>query len=192
MTDEPTTSHRSAQIGRRAFLGFGAVAALTASVSVPFGAQAASLASPPRRLSLLNTHTGERLAAEYWVKGRYVKDALRQFNHLLRDHRTDTVHPIDPELLDLVHTLQARLGTRTPIHIVSAYRSPQTNEWLREIGNGVARNSYHTKGMAVDLRLPGRETRLLHKAALRQRAGGVGYYPDSDFVHVDVGPVRTW
>ena len=182
------------ELARRSFLRFGAAAAATTAVSLlaPGQADAANRIAPPRQISLLNTHTSERLTAEYWSRGRYHRDALRAINKLLRDHRTDAVYPIDPELLDTVHALQARIGSRNPLHVISGYRSPESNATLREVGSGVAQNSFHMRGMAIDIRAPGLDTRMIHRAALRLRAGGVGFYPQSDFVHMDVGPIRYW
>ena len=181
-------------LGRRDFLRFGTAAALAASALVPD--EALAVPSPGgirRQLAFINQHTGEHLAAEYWVKGHYRAEALRAVNRLFRDHRSGAVHRIDPRLLDLVYALKRKVGARGPFHIVSGYRSPQTNNMLIEGDHyGVARHSYHIKGMAVDLYLPGYSLSRLHKAALSLRAGGVGYYPDNGFIHVDVGPVRRW
>lgn len=193
MTDAKSPSHRSGLLGRRDLLRIGMAAAATGAVLLPEESEAAMRALPPRFLSLLNLHTGEHVRTEYWAKGRYQKEGLRTIAHLLRDHRTGAVHTIDPRLLDLLHTLQRRVGTRGAVHIISGYRSPESNAWLRERdGSGVAQNSFHMKGKAIDLRIPGLPLRHLHRAALSLRAGGVGYYPESDFVHVDVGPVRHW
>jgi uncharacterized protein YcbK (DUF882 family) len=192
MQDEREDTRGMPDAGRRSFLRFGATAAAAAALFNPLDALAANRMAPSRQISLLNTHTGERLSAEYWSRGRYQRDALREINKLLRDHRTDSVFPINPELLDLVNAIQSRIGRRAPLHVVSGYRSPESNAMLYEASNGVARNSYHMKGMAIDIRAPGFDTRILHNAALRMRAGGVGFYPQSDFVHVDVGPIRAW
>ncbi len=173
----------------RAALGLTAAAA---TMMAPEESEAA-LRAPPRQLSLVNLHTGERISAEYWSKGRYQRDGMREINRVLRDHRTGAVHAIDPKLLDLVHALGRKLGSRGPIQIVLAYRSPESNALLREAdGSGVAQNSYHMQGKAIDLRVPGLAIRHLHRAALSLRGGGVGYYPESNFVHVDVGPLRHW
>jgi len=194
MSTEDDRSDSGAPIGRRGFLRLGTAAAVAASMFHP--AHAFALPRPGslhRRLSFFNLHTGERLSADYWVKGHYLSDALHAVNRLFRDHRTGAVHRIDPRLLDVVYALQKRVGAHGPFHVVSGYRSPQTNNMLIETDHyGVARHSYHVKGMAVDLRLPGFSLARLHRAAMSLRAGGVGYYPDSDFIHVDVGPVRTW
>ncbi len=149
-------------------------------------------AASAREISLYCLHTGERATVEYFDRGRYQVDALRAVSHLLRDHRTDEVHPIDPSLLDAVHRVCRTLGTRSSLHVVSGYRCEATNEWLRAEGYGVAEHSYHTRGQAMDFFLPGRSLRDIRRAALRTVDGGVGYYPASGFVHVDTGPVRTW
>ena len=149
-------------------------------------------AGPGRQVSLVNLHTGEKLTAEFFRKNSYVPDALRALSRLVRDHRTNEVHPIDPKLFDLLAALQAKLGTREPLQIVSGYRSPETNDLLRRLNPGVAEHSYHCKGQATDIRYPGPRLSHLHSAAVSMNAGGVGYYPSSDFVHVDVGPVRQW
>ncbi|MGQ9365997.1 DUF882 domain-containing protein [Azospirillum sp. A39] len=149
--------------------------------------------APTRHLHLLNLHTGERLQGDYWSKGQYLRSGVRAFSRLLRDHRTGEVHPIDPRLFDLLHQLQRRLGFRGPVHVISGYRSPATNALLREADtDGVAKFSYHMQGKAIDLRIPGVPLRTLHRAALSLRSGGVGYYSSSNFVHMDVGPVRRW
>jgi len=148
---------------------------------------------PERSLSLFNTHTGERLKkVVYWEQGSYIHDALENLNHVLRDHRTNEIYPIDPMTLDLMAAISRKVGAKQPFEIISGYRSPQTNRALRKSSTGVAKNSYHMQGKAVDLRLPGTPLKALRKAALNLRMGGVGYYPKSDFVHVDSGKVRSW
>ena len=175
--------------GRRRFLLGGAAAAF-ASIASP--AMAALNRKQFRSLALDNLHTGEKIKVDYWVDGRYVRGALHRVNFNLRDFRTGAVHPIDPQLLDLLHALQRMLGTRAAFQVISGYRSPETNAMLREESSGVAANSLHVQGMAIDVRLPGRSLRSLHAAAVRLERGGVGYYPRSDFVHLDVGRVRYW
>ncbi|WP_448207910.1 DUF882 domain-containing protein [Azospirillum sp. sgz302134] len=192
MTEAKSQSTQAGMLGRRELLRIGLAAAAAGTVMVPEVSEAA-LRAPPRQLTLLNLHTGERVRTEYWSKGHYQRDGLREINHLLRDHRTGAIHPIDPKLLDLLHNLTRKVGSQSPVHIISGYRSPETNAWLREQdGSGVAQHSYHMQGKAIDLRVPGMPLRNLHRAALSMRAGGVGYYPDSNFVHVDVGPLRHW
>ena len=149
-------------------------------------------ATPIRRVAFHNLHTGEAVNTVYWEKGAYVHDALSEVNHVLRDFRNGEVHPIDPRLLDLLDSLSTRVETRGPFHVISGYRSPQTNAMLHRNTPGVARDSLHMKGMAIDIRLADVDLTRLHQAALSLGGGGVGYYPASDFVHVDVGPVRRW
>jgi len=153
---------------------------------------ALAAATAPRSLSLYNLHTGESLKATYFEDGAYLPDAIEAMDHLLRDFRTGEAHPIAPGLLDLVSTLRGRLESEQTVHVISGYRSPKTNAILRERSHGVAAHSLHMEGMAMDIRVPGVELAHLRDAALDLRRGGVGYYPDSDFVHVDIGRVRRW
>ncbi|HLZ33925.1 MAG TPA: YcbK family protein [Nitrospira sp.] len=149
-------------------------------------------ASAERSLSFYNLHTGERLSATYWENGKYILESISEINFLLRDFRSGEVKPIDPRLLDLLHQVTRRLETTNPIHLISGYRSPSTNAKLHANDSGVAPHSLHMDGMAADIRIPGRDLRQLLKAAMATRGGGVGYYPRSDFVHVDVGRIRHW
>ena len=173
-------------IGRRRLLA-GALG-LAAPSLIAGGASAAA----PRRLALLNLHTGERLAATYFEAGRYLPDALSAIDRVLRDHRTGAVHPIDPGLLDLVASLSETLAAQGTVQVISGYRSPASNAALNARSSGVATRSLHMKGMAMDIRVPGVDLGQVRKAALALGRGGVGYYPQSDFVHVDVGRVRQW
>ena len=147
-----------------------------------------------RSLTFDNIHTGEKLRVDYWQDGQYLPDALGEVNHVLRDYRTGDVHPIAPGLLDLLVAVRRNLETVEPVSVISGYRSPLTNAMLRgeHEHSGVATKSLHMQGMAIDIRIAGRELNAVHNAALTLRGGGVGYYPKSDFVHVDVGRVRTW
>ncbi|HEV2530404.1 DUF882 domain-containing protein [Phenylobacterium sp.] len=156
------------------------------------GGAARAAATAPRTLSLLNLHTGEKLTATYFEGGEYVAEALEAVNRVLRDFRTGDVHPIAPGLLDLVATLRGRLDTNQTVHVISGYRSPHTNAMLHEHSEGVANHSLHMVGEAMDIRIPGVDLAHLRNAALDLQRGGVGYYPASDFVHVDVGRVRRW
>jgi uncharacterized protein YcbK (DUF882 family) len=121
-----------------------------------------------------------------------VRDALESVNHFLRDFRTGDVHPIDRDLLDLLHGLAGVTQSMRPFQVISGYRSPATNHMLRQRSEGVAGGSLHVKGQAIDIRLADVPLAQLRKAALEARRGGVGYYPTSDFVHVDTGRVRAW
>jgi uncharacterized protein YcbK (DUF882 family) len=145
-----------------------------------------------RNLGFQNLHTGERLRIDYWVDGEYVADALQTVNYVLRDFRTGDVHPIEPRLLDALSALRGMLETESEFQVVSGYRSPKTNEMLHERSSGVASTSLHMRGMAIDVRLANRSLLRLREAALRLAAGGVGYYPKSNFVHIDTGRVRRW
>jgi uncharacterized protein YcbK (DUF882 family) len=180
------------QIGRRRFLQWGAAGLLSAAVPGRGFAAVRELWTPERSLAFYNTHTGEELELVYWSRGRYRKQSLAAIDHVLRDHRTDETKAIDPRLLDLVHALGEKLDARRPFHVISGYRSPKTNALLRAKGNGVASNSLHLQGRAVDIRLPGCKLSLLHRAAMELKGGGVGYYPGPNFVHIDVGRVRYW
>jgi len=174
---------------RRKFLRAGAVA-LAASVASPALANIGK--TDYRALAFDNLHTGEKLKIDYWVEGRYVPDALSDINHLLRDYRNNQVHKIEPKLLDALNLLHRRMGSNGAFEVISGYRSPATNAMLHARSHGVATHSLHMQGMAIDIRLPDRNLADLHSAALAMRAGGVGYYPSLDFVHVDVGRVRRW
>lgn len=159
------------------------------------GVARAATAAPAqmRRLSFHNLHTDERLTTVYWERGGYVPAALQEIDAILRDHRTGDVRPIAPELIDLVHSLTARLGTRQPVQVISGYRSAATNALLRSGDPGnVAETSLHLTGEALDLCVGNRSLRAVRDAALSLRRGGVGYYPRTGFVHVDIGRPRTW
>ena len=145
-----------------------------------------------KMLAFHNTHTGDQLNLTYFEEGRYIKDALHEINHLFRDYHDGTIHPIDPALLDQLYDLKHTLEVRKPFHIVSGYRSPATNADLRKHSDGVAKNSLHMEGRAIDIRIEGVDTRRIRNAALAMQRGGVGYYGRSDFVHLDTGTVRTW
>jgi uncharacterized protein YcbK (DUF882 family) len=145
-----------------------------------------------RELTFTHTHTGERLSVLYADGGRYVSDALAAVNQLFRDFRTGAIHPIDPALLDLLHAVQTDTGSTAPFQIISAFRSPATNRQLQQAGSGVATRSLHMDGKAIDVRLADVPLARLRRAALARAGGGVGYYPESDFVHLDTGRVRRW
>jgi uncharacterized protein YcbK (DUF882 family) len=157
-----------------------------------------SLATEPalsideRRLSFYHTPTGKSLEVVYARGGEYIEPALDSIEHFLSDFRTGDSRTIDPELLDLIHDLRESLGSDATFEVISAYRSPATNDMLRGRSSGVARNSQHVVGKAIDVRLQGVETERLRDAAIALARGGVGYYEASDFVHVDTGRVRRW
>jgi uncharacterized protein YcbK (DUF882 family) len=152
-----------------------------------------SLASQERRLSLYNTHTNERMEIVYRRGGQYIPAALAKLDYFLRDHRTGDVRHFDPRLYDILSDLTASVGhPGGEIDIICGYRTSSTNESLRAHTTGVAKNSLHIQAEAIDLRMPGIDTLKLRRAALALGRGGVGYYPHSDFIHVDVGRVRQW
>jgi uncharacterized protein YcbK (DUF882 family) len=182
-----TRADASTFFTRRRFLAVGA-----AFIAMPHVARASVIASGQRKLAFDNPHTGETLTTVYWTKGDYVGEALHEVNYIMRDFRTGDVHGIDPRLLDLLHALHGKLDSRRPFEIISGYRSPQTNAQLAEHSNSVAKHSLHMKGMAIDINLPDAKLKNIRKAAIALKKGGVGYYPNSHFVHVDVGRVRTW
>lgn len=147
-----------------------------------------------RTLKLYNTHTKERVSITFKKNGRYLPEGLREANRFLRDWRRNEIIKMDPELLDLVWEVYQKVGAREPINVVSSYRSPATNNMLRKRSSGVAKNSQHTLGKAMDFYIPGVKLSKLRETGLRKEVGGVGYYPTSGspFVHMDTGNVRHW
>ncbi len=145
-----------------------------------------------RQISFHNLHTGEKVKAVYWEKGRYISGALREIDNVLRDHRTGKRHAIDVRLLDMVQLLHRMLGAKKEFQVVSGYRSPETNRLLASQQHGVAKHSLHMQGKAIDIRLPEFSLSDVRKAALSMQVGGVGYYPGSNFIHLDSGQVRNW
>ncbi len=145
-----------------------------------------------KMLALENPITGDTLRLTYFDQGRYLKGALHEINYLLRDFHSDTVHPIDLALVDQLYDLKQLLGINKPIHVISGYRSPDTNALLRQHSHRVAKHSLHMEGRAIDIRVEGIPTKTLKNAALALARGGVGYYPHANFVHLDTGDVRAW
>jgi uncharacterized protein YcbK (DUF882 family) len=172
-------------LGRRAFLVTGAAAFV---VSKP----ARALAWPERKIFLANPYTGETFHDIYWADGGYIAESLRDIDKLMRDHRTDEVRHIDPDLIDLLAQLRQKVGFVKPIQVNSGYRSPRSNAVARRRNRHVARNSLHMQGKAVDISVPGFNLSRLRRAAIELKAGGVGSYPQATFLHLDVGPVRVW
>ncbi len=169
-------------------LGAGLVALLAAS-PVSRDAQAAG---ETRTLSFFHTHTNETATVTFRRNGAYDEDGLKQLNWLLRDWRVSEPAKMDPRLFDILWEVYRESGSREPIHVISAYRSPATNSMLRRASGGVAENSQHIAGRAMDIRLPDVDTARLREVAMRLQYGGVGFYPSSKFVHVDTGSVRAW
>lgn len=177
---------------RRSFLkGLGGGALGLASASA-FAAPLSLNPAPERQLRFYNLHTGERLSATYWAQGHYVPDVMHELNHLLRDHRCDEMITMDPRLFDMLHLIQQDVGLQKEFHVISGYRSPQTNAMLHQKSSKVAKKSFHMLGKAIDIRVPGVPLKNLRQQARSLQLGGVGFYQNSNFIHVDVGPVRAW
>jgi uncharacterized protein YcbK (DUF882 family) len=179
--------HPSCDRRRMLAMTLGAGCGLMLAAARPAAAHGAA-----RKLDFYSIHTDEMLSATYWEDGRYLADGLREIDYVLRDFRTNEVRSIDPELLDLLHGLRLVMDYDRPISVISGYRCPATNAMLAARSKQVAKNSYHVRGMAIDIRLPGRQLTAVRDSAKALALGGVGYYPESEFVHVDTGPVRAW
>lgn len=178
---------------RRSFLKASLVLASSSSLPILAKASIAPVAMPAeRKLSLYNTHTGESVNRVFWAEGQFVPDALQDINKVLRDHRNNAIAVIDPQLLLLLDQVNVKMGSGNALHIISGYRSPESNALLNATTTGVAKHSMHMDGKAIDIRMPGRNLAQLRKAAMTLRGGGVGYYPDSQFVHMDTGRLRSW
>ena len=171
---------------RRRFLQTASCGALVCAASPVFAG------IDKREVSFVHTHTGERLDAVYYRNGAYDQTALLRVAYTLRDFHCNDVHTIDPMLLDALFELQVRADHDKPYQVISGYRSPKTNAELRKNTQGVAEHSMHIQGRAIDIRVAGVSTRKLRDHALAMNRGGVGYYPDSDFIHVDTGRIRSW
>jgi uncharacterized protein YcbK (DUF882 family) len=194
MIDTPNLERNSAGngISRRRFLQ-GLACTSLAAISTP----KAALAAFPgywghKTLALEHHHTGETLNLTYYEQGRYIYGALDEIDYFLRDYHNDEVHRVDPALLDQLYDVKLLLGTNKPFEIVSGYRSPETNADLRRHSRGVARQSLHMEGRAVDVRMQGVSPSSIRAAASVLQRGGIGYYPNSNFVHLDTGDIRTW
>lgn len=175
---------------RRGFLAL-AAAGIGALALAPDLLKAATLGE--RYLQFYNPNTGETFRQTYWTpRDGYVREAIGQISWALRDHHNDQVKAFDPNVLDQLYAVQLQLGLGQPINVISGYRSPSTNWMLCESSRRVARNSYHIQAMALDIRLPGARVSDLYRAARSLGAGGVGYYPRNNFIHIDCGPVRYW
>lgn len=190
MTMKQTSS--STSFSRRALLG---AFAATALVAAPTYSKAAGLlrgSGDIRRIKMYSARTGEKIDMIYWVEGDYIKDAVQEVNHFMRDWRTGDVKNMDLRTIDIMAASLNLLDVNEPYMLLSGYRSPKTNAMLRSRSTGVAKNSLHLKGQAADLRLSSRSVSQIGRAAASCAAGGVGRYSGSNFVHIDCGPVRTW
>jgi uncharacterized protein YcbK (DUF882 family) len=179
-------------ISRRKFISLGLITA--ASSIMPYNAIAAvkDVLLPERTLCFYNLYTKEIIEAVYWREGRYIAEGLESLNHILRDLRTGRIKTMDRKLLDLLFALQQEVGGNEPFHVISGYRTRESNALLRKKNKGVAKQSLHIYGKAVDIRVPGRKLRDVRRAAMNLKGGGVGYYPRSNFIHIDVGNIRYW
>jgi len=180
-------------ISRRTALGaFAGISAITAAPSFAGTSFFNRGAGDVRRISMISPRTGESINMIYWVEGEYIKEALAEVNWFMRDWRENTPTSMDIRTINIIAATHRLLETSEPYNMVSGYRSPRTNAMLRRRNSGVARNSYHTRGMAVDLQLSSRSVSQMGRAAKACRAGGVGTYGRSRFVHMDCGPLREW
>ncbi|MCP4822046.1 MAG: DUF882 domain-containing protein [Shimia sp.] len=186
------TEYSSSSISRRALLGAFAATTLTAAPTFSKAAGFLRGGGDIRRIRMYSGRTGEKLDTIYWVEGNYIKDAVKEVNAFMRDWRTNDVISIDIRTIDIMAAAHNLLDVSEPYMLLSGYRSPATNAMLRSRSRGVAKNSLHMKGQAADLRLGSRSVNQMAKAASACRAGGVGRYSGSNFVHMDCGPVRNW
>ena len=180
------------EITRRGIMG---IFAATTIAAAPVAANAFGIlrkAGDYRRISMYSPRTGESIDTVYWIDGKYIRDALNEINYFMRDWRSAQAIGIDPRAIDIAAASHRMLQTNEPYMMLSGYRSPKTNAMLRSRSEGVAKNSLHLTGKAADLRLKSRSVGQMYKAAMACRAGGVGKYSRSNFVHMDCGPIRTW
>ncbi|MBT8410333.1 MAG: DUF882 domain-containing protein [Octadecabacter sp.] len=186
------TKISSSSISRRALLGAFAATAVAAAPTYSNAAGFLRGGGDIRRLKMYSGRTGESIDTIYWIEGQYIGDAMAEVNRFFRDWRNGQTHQIDTRTIDIIAATQNLLDSEQPYTLISGYRSPQTNAMLRANSSGVARNSLHLQGKAADLRMQGRSVSQMARAAAACRAGGVGRYSGSNFVHMDCGPVRSW
>jgi len=179
-------------VRRKLLLAGVASAGLAAPWQAGNAARGRNIVYPDRSLTLHNVHTGESGKITYWSEGKYLSSSLNEINWLLRDFRTREVRAIDPRLLNILYVLTSTLESKEPTLVLSGFRSKKTNDMLRKTTEGVAKRSFHMIGKAIDIRMPKQNMDQVQRAALMLNGGGVGYYPESNFVHLDSGPVRTW
>lgn len=184
---------KDAFVSRRKLLGaFAGIATVAAAPAYPGVFGFLKGAGDVRRIKMYSQRTGEMVDTIYWIEGEYIKEAMKEINWFMRDWRQNEVIPYDRRNIDIIAAAQQLLETTEPFNMVSGYRSPATNAMLRRRNRGVATKSYHTKGMAADLKLRSRSVEQMAAAAQACKSGGVGKYRRSKFVHMDCGPVRTW
>lgn len=180
-------------LSRRSFLQGGLTLSLSAFISAT--AVKPSFAMPSGgaySISLQNSHTGETFSGVYRVGDKYLPEAFERINYVLRDFRADEIFPMDPRAIDIISAVHRYAGTQEAYSVISGYRSPRTNAHLRSQSRGVAKHSLHMSGQAIDVRLGDVPARHIREVATKLRAGGVGYYPREEFVHLDSGSFRTW
>ncbi len=182
--------NQDSSLTRRSFIKAGL--ALIAYNALPSFAYAHITKQPTRSLHLHNIHTGESIKTIYWEEGVYITESMKDISYILRDHHTNDMKDINPHLLDIVSYLHRALDTSRPFEVISGYRSPHTNAMLCRYSRGVNPHSLHMEGKAIDLRLGNKHLKTIRNKAVAMHQGGVGYYPRSDFVHLDVGPVKYW
>jgi len=180
------------QIDRRDMLKLGLAGILGSLVPLSFAKPVEASVDGVWRVVFRNGRSGESFNGVYRVGNKYLPEAFERLNYVLRDVRSGEIFPMDPRVIDLMAVIQKKAAQKQPIEILSGYRSPKTNAGLRQESGGVAKNSFHMYGQALDMRIKGYNTQKLHKLALGLKAGGVGFYPSSDFVHIDTGKVRSW
>lgn len=185
-------SEKSTYFTRRGILGAFAATAVSAAPTYSNAFSLLKGAGDIRSLNMVSQRTGERLNTVYWIEGEYIPEALEEVNRLMRDWRTGTTIDIDPRNIDILAASHRLLDTDTPYLLLSGYRTPKTNAMLRSRSRSVARNSLHMKGQAADIRVAGRSTSQISRAAISISAGGVGKYSRANFVHIDSGATRVW
>ena len=186
------TDSKTGVLTRRGLMGIFAAATMVAAPTYSNAFGLLRGAGDIRRVKMYSGRSGESVDAIYWIDGKYIPEVLQEINHFMRDLRADQTVKMSPSNLDIIAATHHLLDVKEPYMLLSGYRSPATNAMLREHSRGVARNSLHMKGMAADLRLKSRSVNQMAHAALACSAGGVGQYYQSNFVHMDCGPVRTW
>jgi len=187
----PKAANSMSGISRRAFLTRAGIAAVGAML-LPSKEAFSKAFSQERMLSFHNVHTDEELTLVCSPQQSYDRQVVQRFSYFLRDHHSDEICAMDPALIDLLFAVSAFTGSTGTFKIVSGYRSPETNAWLRKVSHGVAEHSMHIEGKAVDIRMTDVDTRTIRQVGLALQQGGVGYYPRADFVHLDTGRIRSW
>jgi len=186
------TANTTSGLTRRGLLGAFAATVATAAPTYSHAAGFLRGGGDIRRIKMYSGRTGERIDMIYWVEGKYIRDAVKEVNHFMRDWRTDDTVQMDLRTVDIMAAAHNLMDVNEPYMLLSGYRSPKTNAMLRSRSSGVAKNSLHMRGQAADLRLSSRSVGQMAKAAAVCRGGGVGRYSGSNFVHMDCGTVRTW